>query len=50
MIDVILGLATEDDLLMPPEEMMAVNLVGHLMIALSRLTTFPGEEIISGAL
>jgi len=35
------------DLLMPPEEMMAVNIVGHHMIhmiALSRLTTFPGEK------
>jgi len=40
----------KDDLLMPPGEMMAVNIVGHLMIALSRSTTFPGEEIISGAL
>jgi len=29
---------------------MAVNIVGHLMIALSRLTTFPGEDIISAAL
>lgn len=35
------------DLLIPPEEMMAVNIVGHHMIhmiALSRLTTFPGEK------
>jgi len=37
------------DLLIPPEEMMAVNIVGHHMIhmiALSRLTTFPGEKQI----
>jgi len=35
---------------MPPGEMMAVNIVGHLMIALNRLTTFSVEDIFSAAL
>jgi len=40
----------KNGLLMPPGEMMAVNIVGHLMIALNRLTTFSGEDIISAVL